>query len=80
MKCTQMLTAGLAAFLLSGAALAQTPPAAPAPATTAAPAAAAPMSMDKQAKSKMCSAEADKQGLHGKARKTFRSKCKSGKM
>ena len=72
MKCTQMLAAGLTALLLSGAALAQTsPPAAPAPA--AAPA-AAPTAMDKQAKSKMCSEEADKQGLHGKARKTFRSK------
>ena len=30
-------------------------------------------------KSKACSAEADKQGLHGKARKVFRSKCKAGK-
>lgn len=30
-------------------------------------------------KSKDCSTEADKQGLHGKARKTFRSKCKAGR-
>lgn len=30
----------------------------------------------KQAKSQACSAEADKQGLHGKARRAFRSKCK----
>lgn len=79
MKCTRMLAAGLAALLLSGAALAQTTPAAPAPAA-AAPMTAAPASTDKQAKSKMCSEEADKQGLHGKARKTFRSKCKTGKM
>ena len=34
---------------------------------------------EKQAKSKECSAEADKQGLHGKARKAFRSKCKRGR-
>lgn len=32
----------------------------------------------KQAKSRECSALADKQALHGKARKAFRSKCKSG--
>ncbi|MCJ2122058.1 PsiF family protein [Methylobacterium sp. J-077] len=33
---------------------------------------------DRTAKSKECSAEADKQGLHGKARKAFRNKCKHG--
>jgi hypothetical protein len=33
---------------------------------------------DKKAKSKECSAEADKKGLHGKERKSFRSKCKRG--
>ncbi len=37
------------------------------------------MSLDeKKAKSKECSALADKQGLHGKERKAFRSKCKRG--
>lgn len=37
------------------------------------------MSLDeKKAKSKECSAQADKQGLHGKERKAFRSKCKRG--
>jgi hypothetical protein len=30
----------------------------------------------KQAVSKSCSQQADKKGLHGKARKTFRAKCK----
>jgi hypothetical protein len=32
----------------------------------------------RSAKSLECSAQADKQGLHGKARKTFRDKCKRG--
>jgi len=39
----------------------------------------APMSADdmaKKAKAKGCSAKADAQGLHGKARKDFREKCK----
>src|SRR5215472_15415940 len=31
---------------------------------------------DKEAISKACSEQANAQGLHGKARKTFRSKCK----
>jgi hypothetical protein len=31
------------------------------------------------AKSKECSAQADKQGLHGKDRRKFRSKCMRGK-
>lgn len=35
--------------------------------------------VERTAKSKDCSMEADKQGLHGKARKTFRSKCRAGK-
>ncbi len=73
-----LLAASLAAgMVLSGAAFAQTtPPAAPA----AAPAAAAAPAMDKKAISKACSDEATQQGLHGKARKTFRSKCKMQKM
>jgi hypothetical protein len=57
------------------------PPAAPAapaaPATPAMPKAKkAPMS----AKSKECSAKADEQKLHGKARKEYREKCKKGEM
>lgn len=70
-----MVAATVAALLLASTASAQT--AAPAPAATAP--AAAPTN-DKMAKSKECSAEADKQGLHGKARKSFRSKCKAGKV
>ena len=81
------------ALLLSVAAtgvFAQTPapatPAAPAAATPAAkpaakPSAPAKMSAaDKAALSKKCSADADAQKLHGKARKTFRDKCKKGAM
>ena len=34
---------------------------------------------ERSAKSKECSAEADTQGLHGKARKRFRSTCMRGK-
>jgi hypothetical protein len=59
----------------AGAALAQNPP----PATDqAAPAGAA----DKKAISKACSDLANAKGLHGKARKKFRSQCKhkGGKM
>ena len=51
-------------------------PSAPVPATK-------PMTgakVERTARSKDCSMEADKQGLHGKARKTFRSKCKAGKV
>jgi hypothetical protein len=33
--------------------------------------------MDKQAISKACSDQANAKGLHGKARKKFRSKCKT---
>jgi hypothetical protein len=63
----------------SGAAFAQatTTPAAPsAPAATTTPTAA---TTDKKAIAAECSAEADKKGLHGKARKTFRSQCKREK-
>ena len=34
---------------------------------------------DRTARSKECSMQADKQGLHGKARKTFRNSCKHGR-
>jgi psiF repeat len=82
MKTTPLLMIAGALVLSFGAiGFAQTPaspPAAPgAPATPAAPAAPkmkAPMS----AKDKECSAKADAQGLHGKARKEFRAKCKKG--
>lgn len=74
----KFLPAALAIALLAGPALAQgttsqTPPAAPSATSAKAPKA------DRTAKSKECSAEADQKGLHGKARKHFRSACKAGK-
>ncbi|MFV0297304.1 MAG: PsiF family protein [Hyphomicrobiaceae bacterium] len=60
------------------AALAQTtaPAAAPPPAAkTAAPKTAATVKKPRSAESLACSAEADKKGLHGKERKSFRAKC-----
>jgi hypothetical protein len=59
-----LLAAGL---LFSSPVLAQTTGTSSAPTT------------DKAAKSKACSAEADQKGLHGKARKRFRSACKHGR-
>jgi hypothetical protein len=65
--------ATLTALLGSGFVLAQ------APAAHAQPAKKATMSADeKKATSQRCSKEADAKGLHGKARKAFRSKCKLG--
>ena len=61
----------VAALCLTTAAIAQTP-AAPTPAAPTTSAGAT----DKKAVSKQCSMQADEQKLHGKARKTFRSKCK----
>ncbi|HEX4767421.1 MAG TPA: PsiF family protein [Lichenihabitans sp.] len=87
-RMSAVIAAGFAVALGAGAAFAQTAtPAAPAaPAPAAAPAApATPMAPMKKgmkprsAKSLACSADADKQGLHGKPRKTFMSKCKAGK-
>ncbi|CAM5763746.1 hypothetical protein LMIY3S_00915 [Labrys miyagiensis] len=60
-----------------GGAYAQTTPAPTAPAPTMKPAKPAMSSDQKQTISKACSAAADKQGLHGKARKKFRNDCKS---
>ncbi|MGO9361049.1 MAG: PsiF family protein [Xanthobacteraceae bacterium] len=51
----------------------------PPPAAAQSPAAQpAGRDANKQAVSKSCSQQADAQGLHGKARKTFREKCKRG--
>ena len=71
---------------LASAASAQTPATTPAAPMPAAPMAAPPAAsttampagggMDKKAISKQCSAMADQQKLHGKARKTFRNSCK----
>ena len=58
------IMAAAASLLAVGSASAQT--SAPAPA------------MDKAALSKSCSSQADAKGLHGKARKHFRSACKHG--
>ena len=62
---TRFVVMGLSGFLLLGPIPAQAAPPAP--------------SVDKQATSKACSAQADAKGLHGKARKHFRSQCKHGR-
>ena len=69
MKLSAIVSAGIAVMFSASVAFAQA--SAPAP---AAPADAAA----KAAKSKECSKEADAKGLHGKARKEFRAKCKKG--
>lgn len=61
-------------FAQSGYAQMSTPAAPAAPAAPKAPAMTAD-DMAKKAKSKECSAKADEQKLHGKARKEFRAKC-----
>jgi hypothetical protein len=69
------ITAALLSLVIgAGTAFAQTSTPAPAPAASA-PAAAAATS-DKKAISKACSDQANAKGLHGKARKKFRSDCK----
>jgi psiF repeat len=75
-------TIGAAVLCLAfgiGTAFAQTTTPAPAPAAPAAAAPAAPAaagSADKKAISKSCTDQANAKGLHGKARKKFRSDCK----
>ncbi len=69
MKLSAIFSAGVAVMFSASVAFAQaTAPAPAAPADAAA----------KTAKSKECSKEADAKGLHGKARKEFRAKCKKG--
>jgi hypothetical protein len=72
-----LMLAGALVFAFGQSGFAQmTPPAATtAPAAPKAPATSAD-DVAKKAKSKECSAKADAQGLHGKARKEFREKCK----
>jgi hypothetical protein len=75
------ISAALLSLTISvGTAFAQAPAPAPAPSTpapAAQPAAPAKMSTDdKKAVSKSCSDQANAKGLHGKARKKFRSDCK----
>jgi hypothetical protein len=82
-----MLAGGLVlSFSAAGYAQMQAnPPAAPAapaaPKVPTVPKPKVPMSaedMAKKAKSKECSEKATAQGLHGKARKEYREKCKKG--
>ena len=72
-----VISAALLSLIIgAGTALAQTSTPAPTPAPSAAPAANAPAGTDKKAISKSCSDQANTKGLHGKARKKFRSACK----
>jgi hypothetical protein len=72
-----VISAAFLSFVIgAGSAWAQTSTPAPTPAPAAAPAAAAPAATDKKAISKSCSDQATAKGLHGKARKKFRSECK----
>jgi hypothetical protein len=75
---TLVLAICLPSLVGASAAMAQTAaPSAPAAQPAApAPAKAGAAKTDKTAISKVCSQQADAQGLHGKARKEFRSKCK----
>ncbi len=69
----RVISAALLSLVIgAGPAFAQTSTPAPA----AAPAVAAPAATDKKAISKSCSDQANAKGLHGKARKKFRSDCK----
>jgi hypothetical protein len=67
---TLALFAALAGFGASPVLAQSTPATAPAPKPA----------VTHSAKSVACSKEADTKGLHGKARKKFRSACKHGKM
>lgn len=71
------------ATLIAAPALAQTPSAMPPPTSSGASppmaAPAKPSKVERTAKSKECSQQADAQNLHGKARKKFRSACKAGR-
>jgi psiF repeat len=71
-----LVSAALLSLVIgAGTAFAQTTTPGPAPAA-AAPAAAPAATGDKKAISKACSDQANAKGLHGKARKKFRSECK----
>lgn len=63
---TSLIAASLLTSLFVAPAFAQAPAASPGPA------------VDKATLSKSCSTQADAKGLHGKARKHFRSACKRG--
>ncbi len=73
---TSFALIGMMAFAGVAGAQTATAPAKPAVMAPAKPMAAPAMSMDKDAVSKKCSADADAKGLHGKERKKFREECK----
>jgi len=75
-KLSRALAIAFASALLTGSAFAQTP----APTPAAKPAPAAKMQKPHSAASIACSKQADAKGLHGKARKKFRSQCKHAAM
>jgi CelD/BcsL family acetyltransferase involved in cellulose biosynthesis len=74
---SHLAAAAAVSFMLAGAAVAQTP-AATAPTTPAAKSAPADTKAEKPrtAASLDCSKQADAKGLHGTARRKFRSECK----
>jgi hypothetical protein len=72
---SRIAATAIASLFLMGSAFAETPaPATSAPA--AAPAATAKAEKPRSAASLECSKEADTQGIHGKKRHKFMSKCK----
>jgi hypothetical protein len=77
MKAFVVTTCLLLSLSLPAVSLAQTATAEPKTADTAKPSTMSPD--EKKAKSKECSTEADAKGLHGEARKKFRSECKHKK-
>lgn len=78
MMMKHLVTAALLSFAIGlGTAAAQNPPPASTPAPSATPAPSTQTSAtDKKAISKSCTDQANAKGLHGKARKKFRSECK----
>jgi hypothetical protein len=78
MKLSILVAALGLGLLASGSALATE---AAAPAASPSPMATTMMKPDKaamEARSQECSKQADAKGLHGKARREFRAKCKKG--
>jgi hypothetical protein len=75
-------TAVAFSLMLAGSAFAQSTatPAPAAPAAKMAPAKTTKAKSERTAASLECSKQADAKGLHGKARKKFRSDCKAGAM
>lgn len=69
-----LIIAGVLAFSCAQSGFAEAPAKPPAAAATSKETDA---DAARKAKAKECSAKADAQGLHGKARKTFRAKCKA---